>query len=81
MDQAGMADEAATIALELAELCRAEDYETLRLLLDVARLNLELADGSIGRAVEIAHEIGGAPRDTREAPLVYGVSRPVSRVL
>jgi hypothetical protein len=81
MDQARIADDAATIALELAEICRAEDYETMCLLLDMAWLNLELADGPLDRVVEIAHEIGGALRDTREAPLVYEVSRPVSRVL
>jgi hypothetical protein len=81
MDQAGMADQAAIIASELAELCRAEDYETLRLLLDMARLDLELAKGAMDDAVEIAREIGGALRDPREAPLVYDVSRPISRVL
>jgi hypothetical protein len=39
MNQAEMADQAAIFALELAELCRAEDYETIRLLLDMARLD------------------------------------------
>jgi hypothetical protein len=70
MDQARMAEQAAIIASELAELCRAEDYETMRLLLDMARLDLELADGPVGHVVEIAREIGGAPRVSREAPLV-----------
>jgi hypothetical protein len=70
MDQAEMADQAAIIALELAELCRAEDYETIRLLLDMARLDLELADGPVGYVVEIACEIGGALHHSGEAPLV-----------
>jgi hypothetical protein len=70
MNQAEMADQAAIFALELAELCRAEDYETIRLLLDMARLDLELADGPMGYVVEIAREIGGAPRRSGEAPLV-----------
>lgn len=70
MDQAGIADQAATIASELAELCRADDYETLRLLLDMAWLDLELADGPVGVVVEIACEIGGALRDSGEAPRV-----------
>ena len=70
MDQAGMADQAAIIASELAELCRADDYETLRLLLDMARLDLELAEEPMCRIIEIAGEIGGALRGSREAPLV-----------
>ena len=70
MDHAAMADQAATMASELAELCRAEDYETIRLLLDMARLDLELAVGAVDPVVEIAREIGGALRDRHEAPLV-----------
>jgi hypothetical protein len=80
MDTWGVADQAATIASELAELCRADDYETLQLLLDMAWLDLDLADGPVGVVVEIAREIGGALRDSGEAPR-YSVSRPVSRVL
>ena len=70
MDQVGTADQALTIALELAELCRFEDYETMRLLLDVARLDAELGDGPISQAVSIAQQIGGALHGSREAPLV-----------
>jgi hypothetical protein len=70
MDHAEIADQAAIIAVELAELCRAEDHETVRLLLDMARLDQELADGPVGYVVEIACEIGGAPRRSGEAPLV-----------
>jgi hypothetical protein len=70
MDQAEMADQAAIIALELAELCRAEDYETIRVLLDMARLDLELSDGPMDYVVEVAREIGGALRHSGEAPLV-----------
>jgi hypothetical protein len=81
MDQTGMADQAAIIASELAELCRADDYETLRLLLDMARLDRELGGEPMARVVQIVSEIGGALRGSREAPLVTGVSRPISRVL
>ena len=81
MDHAAMTDQAATMASELAELCRAEDHETIRLLLDMARLDLELAVGAVDPVVEIVREIGGALRDRREAPPRHCVSRPVSRVL
>ena len=81
MDRARLADKAAIIASELAELCRLEDYETLRLLFDMVRLEAELADGPIGEVVGIAQQIGGAPRELPRSAPHQGVSRPVSRVL
>jgi hypothetical protein len=69
MGRARLADQAATIASELAELCRAHDYATLRLLLDIAALAVEGASGPIDPVVDIAQQIGGAPRDLpRSAP-------------
>ena len=81
MVRVSLADKAAIIASELAELCRAEDYETLRLLFDMVRLEAELADGSMGEVVRITGQIGGAPRDLPRSAPRQGVSQPVSRVL
>ena len=81
MDEAGLADRAATIASELAELCRAGDYDTLRFILDMAALEGELANGPMEPVVKIARQAGGAPRDLPRSAPHLGVSRPVSRVL
>jgi hypothetical protein len=81
MARVQLADKAAIIASELAELCRLEDYATLRLLFDMVRVETELADGSGGEAVSIDRQIGGAPRDLPRSAPRQGVSQPVSRVL